>query len=107
MSEFKVGDRVVFDGKYYKEIGVVKRITPKKGDIIVDFGKYESRFDKYGWRNPNDPWACSKIVHLTEETKKIVLDEIAIKKCKQLFDEKRNLITADVARGIIEILDKL
>lgn len=107
MSKFKVGDRVVLDCKYYKDIGTVKRITPKRGDIIVDFGKYESRFDKHGWCNPNDPWACSKIVPLTEKTKKIVLGEIAIKKCQQLFDEKRNLITADAASGIIDILDKL
>jgi len=56
--DFKVGDKVVRNYKYdlgSVSIGTVIKITPKRNDIIVDYGHYKETYNKDGYTK-GDVW---------------------------------------------------
>ena len=102
--EFKVGDKVILEKS--KTVGTVTRVTPKRGDIVVDFGNYQATFDKSGWDKNSDAWYSSRIVLLTPEIEKEINDERIIDKCKRVFEKKSKQLTAEQAVKILEIMEE-
>ena len=50
--DFKVGDKVVRNYRYdlgFVSIGTIIKITPKRNDIVVDYGHYQETYNKDGY----------------------------------------------------------
>ena len=103
--EFKVGDKVVTTRS--RVIGTVIRITPKRKDVVVDFGNYQSIFRPDGWQKGEDIWSSmSTIIEpLTPEIEREIKQNIIINKCKKLFKIKERNLTFDQAARILEVLE--
>lgn len=103
MSEkFNVGDKVVINGTI--TIGTVIKITPKRKDVVVDYGRFKSTYGLDGYEKGTDIWHSSKIILLTPEIEKQIADYKTITKCKDMF--QRTKLTADQAVRIIDILSE-
>lgn len=104
--DFKVGDKVITQhiNTGYGRIGTVIKITPKRQDIVVDFGDYQETFDKSGWQKSDDVWYRSSIILFTPEIEKELQDAALIRKCKDVFS-KTNL-TPELAKKILELLNE-
>ena len=99
-----IGDKVIaraFTGGPYK-IGKIIKITPKRKDIIVDFGNYTETYKKSGYSKYTNIYSTRHIELLTTEIEKELQDLQLINQCKSTF-AKTNL-SADQARKILEIL---
>ena len=107
--EFNVGDKVITNpnamGTGGKRIGTVIKITPKRQDIIVDFGSYKGTFDKSGREKGDDPWYKERIKLITPEIEKELQDVALIKKCKDVFNKTK--LTPEIAAKILEILNEV
>ena len=101
--EFKVGDKVATTRSH--TIGTVIRITPKRKDVVVDFGGYQNTFDPNGWQKGVDVWYGTMIKPLTPEFEQQIKEEAVVKKCNRIFDEKRKNLTFDQAVRILEVLE--
>lgn len=101
--EFKVGDKVVTTRS--RVIGTVIRITPKRKDVVVDFGNYQSTFLPDGWERGGDIWFATIIEPLTPEIEREIKQNIIINKCKTLFHNKEKYLTFDQASRILEVLE--
>ena len=114
--DFKVGDKVVRNyGKYKVNIGSISmgtviRITPKRNDIVVDYGHYQETYNKDGYTK-GSVWNMSFIKILTPEIEKeindIKNDIKTIEKCKNIFENKSSKLTVDQAEKILEILNNM
>lgn len=108
--DFKVGDKVVRNyGKYKVNIrsismGTVIRITPKRNDIVVDYGHYQETYNKDGYTK-GSVWNMSFIKILTPEIEKEINDIKTIEKCKNIFENKISKLTVEQAEKIIKILN--
>ena len=106
--EFKVGDKVItkpFGGMGSRSIGTIVKITPKRQDIVVDFGNYQETFDKTGWGKGGDVWYRDSIELLTPEIKKELQDAAMIRKCKDVFNKTK--LTPEIAAKILEVLNEV
>ena len=104
--DFNVGDKVItrYINTGYGSIGTVIKITPKRQDIVVDFGNYTETFDKTGWQK-GGAWHKSSIKSLTPEIEKELQDIALIKKCKDVFNKTK--LTPELAAKILEILNEV
>ena len=105
-KEFKVGDKVVrnYRGDYGISIGTVVKITPKRKDAVVDFGRYKETYDSTGWQKGGDIWTRSTITLLTPEIQQDLADRELIATCKDVFAKTK--LSAAQARKILEILNE-
>ena len=104
----KVGDKVItkrFCGMGSRSIGTIVKITPKRQDIVVDFGNYQETFDKTGWQKGGDIWYKSWIELLTPEIEKELQDAAMIRKCKDVFNKTK--LTPELAKKILEVLNEV
>ena len=101
--EFKVGDKVVTARS--RVVGTVIRITPKRKDVVVDFGSYQTTFRRDGWEKGGDIWSSSMIELLTPEIEQEIKEKRTIYKCKTLFHNKEKYLTFDQAARILEVLE--
>ena len=107
--DFKVGDKVVRNYKYdfgSVSIGTVVKITPKRNDVIVDYGHYKETYNKDGYTK-GDVWSTSSIRVLTPEIEKEINDMKIINKCRNAFKKKSSELTVDQAEKILEILNNM
>lgn len=107
--DFKVGDKIITNpnamGTGGRRIGTVIKITPKRQDIIVDFGSYKETFDKSGREKGGDPWYKQRIKLLTPEIEKELQDAALIRKCKDVFSKTK--LTPELAAKILEVLNEV
>lgn len=105
-KDFKVGDRVVrnYNNGGPFSIGEIIKITPKRKDVVVDYGNYKEIYSLNGWQKNSDIWCNSHIELLTPEIEEEIKEQRTISKCKRIF-EKANL-TAEQATKILEILEE-
>ena len=106
ITEFKVGDRVVrnYNGKQCTgDIGTVIKITPKRKNIIVDFGNYKETYGSSGFAKSTDAWNMSHIEPLTPEMEDHMKKNALIRKCERVFEKTD--ITFEQAKKILEILE--
>ncbi len=105
--DFNVGDKVITKcfGIGSRSIGTIIKITPKRQDIVVDFGSYTETFDKTGWQKGGDPWYKSSIKLLTPEIEKELQDAALIRKCKDVFNKTK--LTPELAAKILEVLNEV
>ena len=101
--EFKVGDKVVTTRS--RVVGTVIRITPKRKDVVVDFGNYQSIFRSDGWQKGSDIWSVTIIEPLTPEIEQEIKEKRIIYKCKTIFHNKEKYLTFDQAARILEVLE--
>lgn len=107
---FQVGDKVVLSSRTnsYSNVGIIEKISPKRGDITVNFKKYKMTFDSNGYEKTSGIWTYerSHIELLTPEITQLIYDRSDIIKCKNVFNRVYNndKLTADQARRIMEIL---
>lgn len=107
--DFRVGDKVVRSYRYdlgSVSIGTVVKITPKRNDIIVDYGHYKETYNKNGYTK-GDVWSRSSIRVLTPEIEKEINDMNIINKCRNAFKKKSSKLTVDQAEKILEILNNM
>lgn len=105
--DFRVGDKVVRNYRYdfgSVSIGTVVKITPKRNDIIVDYGHYKETYNKDGYTK-GDVWSTSSIRVLTPEIEKEINDMKIINKCRNIFKKRSSKLTVDQAEKILEILN--
>lgn len=102
--EFKIGDKVVrnYNTGYGTSIGTVVKITPKRKDVVVDFGRYKETYESDGWQKGGDIWTRSTITLLTPEIEQDLADRKLIATCKDVFAKTK--LSAAQARKILEIL---
>lgn len=101
----KVGDEVLYIFSSYlkiEKIATVTKVTPT-GRIRID--KSTNQFDKYGVQM-GDAGRIGKhyIRILTPEKKEEILKKNEITECIRIFDNLKNKITYEQAKGILEIL---
>lgn len=103
---FKVGDKVVTLKS--RKIGTVVNITPKRKDVVVDFGRYKTNFDINGRQKGADVWYAKHIELLTPEILQEIKDKNDIRKCLNALENKsiRGEITGEQARQILQILEE-
>ena len=107
--DFRVGDKVVRNYKYdlgSVSIGTVVKITPKRNDVVVDYGHYKETYNKDGYTK-GDVWSTSYIRVLTPEIKKEIDDMRTINKCRNVFKKKSSKLTVEQAEKILEILNNM
>lgn len=97
---FKVGDKVY----ELNRIGTVIKISPKRMDITVDFGRNIEVYNKFGLLKGADPWYPKRINILTPEKEQEIKDRMMVNLCKAKF--QKVMINADQAERIIKILDE-
>lgn len=105
--DFKVGDKVVRNYRYdfgSVSIGTVIKITPKRNDIVVDYGHYQETYNKDGYTK-GDVWSTSYIKILTPEIEKEINDMKTINKCRNAFKNKAVVLTVEQAEKILKILN--
>lgn len=103
----EVGDRVVLchTNTGYVRTGTVIKITEKRKDIVVDYGTYKATFSSDGWeKGSSSGFHCSYIKVLTPKIEEQLLQIITIKKCRDVFTNKRDL-TFEQAEKILKILE--
>lgn len=103
----EVGDRVVLChvNMGYISTGTVIKITEKRKDIVVDYGTYKETFSSDGWEKGSSPgFHRSYIKVLTPEIEEQLLQIKTIKKCRDVFRNKRDL-TFEQAEQILKILE--
>ena len=100
---FKVGDKVVTLRS--RKIGTVVNITPKRKDVVVDFGRYKKNFSEDGREKGTDVWYVQRIELLTPEIVQEMKDDKDIRKCWDTIERKfkRHELTASQARQILQI----
>ena len=107
-KEFKIGDKVVRNynrGHGGTSIGTVVKITPKRKDVVVDFGGYEETYALNGWQKKSgDIWTRSMITLLTPEIQQDLADKKLIATCKDVFSKTK--LSAAQAKKILEILNE-
>ena len=100
-----VGDEVLYRPSSYsriEKITTVTKVTPT-GRIRID--KSTNQFDKYGVQMGNVGWrGRDYICILTPEKKEEILKKNEIAKCIRIFNDLKNKITYEQAKGILEIL---
>lgn len=104
--DFKVGDKVIRNYKYdfgSVSVGTIIKITPKRSDIVVDYGHYKETYDKDGYTK-GDVWSTSFIRVLTPEIEKEIDDMRTINKCRNAFKKKSSELTVEQAEKILDIL---
>lgn len=102
---FNIGDKVIRDYKngMYAPIGTVVNITKKRGDVVVDYGHYKETYRSDGRQRGGDVRRTSSIQLLTLEIEERIRQNNLIRKCRNTFEEKKDL-TADQAERILAIL---
>lgn len=102
---FKVGDKVIRDCRNGMTalIGTVVNITKKRGDVVVDYGRYKEAYRSDGTEIGVSAWRASTIQLLTPEIQEEIRRGNLIWKCRNTFKEKKDL-TADQAERILAIL---
>lgn len=103
-KNFKVGDRVVrnYNSNIHKYIGTIIKITEKRGDIVVDYGHFQERYDRSGWEKGDNYFYRSYITLLTPEIEEELRKEKVISECKQKMENIK--LTYERAVKILEIL---
>ena len=107
--DFKVGDKVVRNYKYdfgSVSIGTVVKITPKRNDVVVDYGHYKETYNKDGYTK-GDVWSASSIRVLTPEIEKEINDMKIINKCRTIFKKKSSKLSVEQAEKILEVLNNM
>lgn len=104
-SEFKVGDKVSYNGSAY--FGTVVKITDKRKDVVVKFNTYTETYNSNGWNKSKDPYDTHYIVPLDEELIKQLKGEALVMRTKKLLDEAKKNLTPDKAKRIVEFLENL
>lgn len=105
MNEFKIGDKVV---KYYNTtpmcIGTIINITPKKGNIAVDYESHIQRYDSNGalLHNPQ----CY-ILPLTPELELKLQEKYLIERIERLLNDKKDTLTKKQMEKLIDMLEIL
>ena len=102
----KIGDRVIrnYNNSLPTAIGVVVKITQKRGDYVVDYGNYKETYMYDGWERGGDVWSRSHIQLLTPEIEERIRQINLVRKCRDEFNKKGKSLTADQAARILEIL---
>lgn len=107
---FQVGDKVALSShnSLYSNVGTVEKISPKRGDITVNFKQCKMTFDSNGYEKTSGIWVYERkhIELLTPEITQFIYDRNDIMKCKNVFNwvYDNDKLTADQARRIMEIL---
>lgn len=98
----KVGDRVILCNNwgFTSSVGTVIKITEKRKDIVVDYGRYKETYSSDGWRKGN----TSSIKVLTPEIEEQLRQNKIIRKCRDTFEKKKDL-TFEQAEQILKILE--
>ena len=106
MHTFSVGDKVVKKQNIGNACatGVIKRISPKRGDITVDFGNYTETFNSMGRSKNHDIWYGTYIEPLTPEIEHEIYVSKLLFKCRKTFENTK--LTEDKAKRILEILEE-
>lgn len=101
----KVGDRVVLChvNMGYVSTGTVIKITEKRKDIVVDYGRYKETYSSNGWQKGSG-FCCSYIKVLTPEIEEQLRQAEIIRKCRDTFEKKKDL-TFEQAEKILKILE--
>lgn len=101
---FQVGDKVALSSRNnpYSNVGIIEKISPKRGDITVNFKQCKMKFDSNGYEKISGIW----VELLTPEITQFIYDRNDIMKCKNVFNwvYDNDKLTADQARRITEIL---
>jgi len=105
-QKFKIGDKVIRNWRDGRPtlVGTVINITPKRGDVVVDYGNFKEKYSSYGWQKGGDVWTTSTIELLTPEIEEQIYRFRLIRKCRDTFEKKKDL-TADQAEKILAILN--
>ncbi len=99
---FKVGDEVVVDGSI--TVGVVKKITDKRKDVIVRFNDhYTKTYSCDGRDKGHDIWHRERIIPLDGTEKKKIEDAHIRHRAMDIARKWASDMPMDVARKIIEI----
>ena len=102
-EEFKVGDKVEFKNRWDESsIGIITKITEKRKDITVDFGRQTGLFDSHGWQKGCDRYYRGYIKILTPEREQEIRNTRLIESCKKEVEKAD--ITVEQARQILAIL---
>lgn len=105
LLDVKVGDEVLYVHASYtriEKIATVTKITPT-GRIRIDGSS--SQFDKYGNQMGECGWRGRDYIYiLTPDKKAEILRKNEIRKCICIFDDMKNEITFEQAKGILSIL---
>ena len=104
-KNFKVGDRVVnnYHNGGCKKIGTIIKITEKRGDVVVDYGYFQERYDRTGWEKSDNYFYRSHITLLTPEIEEELRKEEVINECKQEMEHTE--ITYEMAVKILEVFE--
>lgn len=106
-TNFNVGDKVVCNyGRNIRTIGTVVNITPKRGDVVVDYGNYKETYNSRGFQKGGDAWHNPYIELLTPEIQEDIRKTNLILECRKTFDMKCKQLTADQAEKILAILNE-
>lgn len=103
----KVGDRVIscYIRGFTPFVGTVVKITEKRKDIVVDYGRFKETYSSDGWEKGSDKWFNrSYIKVLTPEIEEQLREDEIIRKCRDAFKEKKDL-TFEQAEKILKILE--
>ena len=102
--DFKVGDTVIRNWAGGK-VGKVIRITPKRGDIVVEYnGEYTETYDNRGVQR-GDIWQPNFISLYTDEIKQEREKIAIIRRALDLINNNRNNLTVEQAKGIINVFE--
>lgn len=101
----KVGDKVILCNHwgYTSSVGTVIKITEKRKDIIVDYGRYKETYSSDGWRK-STLYNTSFIKVLTPEVEEQLRKAATIRKCRDRFEKKKDL-TFEQAEKILKIIE--
>lgn len=103
----KVGDRVIscYIRGFAPFVGTVVKITEKRKDIVVDYGRFKETYSSDGWEKGSYKWFNrSYIKVLTPEIEEQLREDEIIRKCRDAFKEKKDL-TFEQAEKILKILE--
>lgn len=100
---FAVGDKVIRNNY---NIGVVTKISEKRGFITVQFDNFTERYNRSGWTT-GDIWTSSHIVPWTQEAEDEIKEKKMIRNCKEILsDLSQTSLSADNARKILDFLTR-
>lgn len=106
-TKFNVGDKVVCNyGRGNRIIGTVVNITKTRRDVVVSYSNYKETYSPDGFQKGGDVWFRGYIELLTPEIQEDIRKNNLIIKCRNVFDTKREHLTANQAEKILDILDE-
>lgn len=99
----KIGDKVILCNYlgFTSSVGTVIKITEKRKDIVIDYGRFKETYSLDGWEKGSN---LRHIKVLTSEIEEQLRQNKTIRKCRDIFEKKKDL-TFEQAEKILKILE--